>query len=270
MIKFFRKIRQRLLTENKFSKYLIYAIGEIVLVVIGILIALQINNWNEERVKKIVLTEHLKNMAVAMNHVSEGDNLTLLKNINEFRLYSMVYLLDISGHDSNHFSDFELDNDFVPVEWLWKGKIPTQLDEQFIKIAIKWSAVTTEGGEESETILDKINNEGLFSYIENSALQKAIEYNYWEEGRRFGIVESQNITKFKHDWIDAMNSKGFTPEYIKHPKEFIEWLENSPEAAAKLYNLVFNAKWILDSCEFIMEDDKKLMEDINTYLLRNN
>ncbi len=38
-----------MLTENKFSKYLIYAIGEIVLVVIGILIALQINNWNETK-----------------------------------------------------------------------------------------------------------------------------------------------------------------------------------------------------------------------------
>jgi len=49
MIKFFRSIRQRLLSENKFSKYLIYAIGEIVLVVIGILIALRINNWNESK-----------------------------------------------------------------------------------------------------------------------------------------------------------------------------------------------------------------------------
>ena len=49
MIKFFRKIRQKLLSENKFSKYLIYAIGEIVLVVIGILIALQINNWNNQQ-----------------------------------------------------------------------------------------------------------------------------------------------------------------------------------------------------------------------------
>jgi hypothetical protein len=47
MVKFFRKIRQKMLTENKFSKYLLYAIGEIVLVVIGILIALQINNANE-------------------------------------------------------------------------------------------------------------------------------------------------------------------------------------------------------------------------------
>lgn len=47
MIKFFRRIRQRLLNESKFSKYLLYAIGEIILVVIGILIALSINNWNE-------------------------------------------------------------------------------------------------------------------------------------------------------------------------------------------------------------------------------
>ena len=48
MIKFFRKIRQRLLSENRFSKYLIYAIGEIVLVVIGILIAIQLNEWRND------------------------------------------------------------------------------------------------------------------------------------------------------------------------------------------------------------------------------
>ncbi|MBU2927114.1 hypothetical protein [Winogradskyella psychrotolerans] len=57
MIKFFRKIRQRLLTENKFSKYLLYAIGEIFLVVLGILIALNINNRNElEKNKKSVVS----------------------------------------------------------------------------------------------------------------------------------------------------------------------------------------------------------------------
>ena len=47
MIKFFRKIRQNLLMENKTSKYFKYAIGETVLVVFGILIALQLSNWNE-------------------------------------------------------------------------------------------------------------------------------------------------------------------------------------------------------------------------------
>jgi hypothetical protein len=54
MIKFFRHIRQSLLSQNKFSKYLLYAIGEIVLVVIGILIALQINNWSENRKERIL------------------------------------------------------------------------------------------------------------------------------------------------------------------------------------------------------------------------
>ncbi|MCX2745450.1 DUF6090 family protein [Mangrovivirga sp. M17] len=49
MIKFFRKIRYSLLSESKFKKYLLYAIGEIFLVVIGILIAVAINNWNEEK-----------------------------------------------------------------------------------------------------------------------------------------------------------------------------------------------------------------------------
>ena len=49
MIKIFRHIRQNLILENKTSKYFKYAIGEIVLVVIGILIALQINNWNEAK-----------------------------------------------------------------------------------------------------------------------------------------------------------------------------------------------------------------------------
>ena len=63
MIKFFRKTRQKLLSENKVSKYLVYAIGEIVLVVIGILIALQINNWNEtnkKRSEETILLEALR------------------------------------------------------------------------------------------------------------------------------------------------------------------------------------------------------------------
>lgn len=49
MINFFRRLRLKLLAENKFSRYFLYAIGEIILVVIGILIALSINNWNENR-----------------------------------------------------------------------------------------------------------------------------------------------------------------------------------------------------------------------------
>jgi Family of unknown function (DUF6090) len=63
MIKFFRKIRYDLMEKNKTGKYFKYAIGEIILVVIGILIALSINNWNEERkdnLQRITLLENLK------------------------------------------------------------------------------------------------------------------------------------------------------------------------------------------------------------------
>ncbi|MFC3879764.1 DUF6090 family protein [Algoriphagus namhaensis] len=49
MISFFRKIRQKLLSQNRVTRYLVYALGEIVLVTIGILIALQVNNWKEAR-----------------------------------------------------------------------------------------------------------------------------------------------------------------------------------------------------------------------------
>jgi hypothetical protein len=62
MIKFFRHIRQRLIKEHKVSKYLLYAIGEIILVVIGILIALQINNWNEENANNTKQIDYLKSI----------------------------------------------------------------------------------------------------------------------------------------------------------------------------------------------------------------
>jgi len=68
MIKFFRNIRKRLLIDNNFSKYLIYAIGEIFLVVIGILIALWLNNLNnnqQNRIKEISILNGLKEDMIA-------------------------------------------------------------------------------------------------------------------------------------------------------------------------------------------------------------
>lgn len=66
MIKLFRRIRQKLLSENKTGKYFKYAIGEIFLVVIGILIALQINNWNQDRIQSQELNDLMKSISSAV------------------------------------------------------------------------------------------------------------------------------------------------------------------------------------------------------------
>ena len=67
MIKFFRKIRYDLMEKNKTGKYLKYAIGEIILVVIGILIALSINNWNIQKTDKNRETKYLSNIVLDLN-----------------------------------------------------------------------------------------------------------------------------------------------------------------------------------------------------------
>ena len=78
MIKFFRKIRQNLLSEGKTGKYLKYALGEIVLVVFGILIALSLNNWNQNVTYKNELVQTVKEIRSDLNR----DILFLREEIN--------------------------------------------------------------------------------------------------------------------------------------------------------------------------------------------
>lgn len=86
MIKFFRKMRQTLLLEDKTGKYLKYAIGEIVLVVIGILIALQINTWSEGKKNHLTAVNHLKTIS---QNVEE--DLIQLKALKSFTDTTITY-----------------------------------------------------------------------------------------------------------------------------------------------------------------------------------
>ena len=96
MIKFFRNIRRRLLRENRFTRYLIYAIGEIILVVIGILIALQINNWNEKQKLKhqeeIILKEFIS--AIDIDLLDQDDYYWRLGKMKE-GIDSLMYFIEI-------------------------------------------------------------------------------------------------------------------------------------------------------------------------------
>ncbi|WP_228852916.1 DUF6090 family protein [Aegicerativicinus sediminis] len=106
MIKFFRRIRQKFLSENNFSKYLIYAIGEIILVVVGILIALQINNWNENRILLKKENHYLNEIITNL----EGD----ITKINEILNFNQIKdsLLDDT---INPLMDFEGDDEITQV-----------------------------------------------------------------------------------------------------------------------------------------------------------
>jgi len=101
MISFFRKIRQGLLTENKTGKYLKYAFGEIVLVVIGILIALQINNWNEGRNLRQAEQKYYENIGRQLR-----EDLILLENNIDFnQRYAGQYeyaLGQLGANDRSH------------------------------------------------------------------------------------------------------------------------------------------------------------------------
>jgi hypothetical protein len=93
MIRLLRKIRQKLLSENSYSVYLLYAGGEILLVVIGILLALQIDNWNELKqirnteqqylsaLKEEFLFNHAELERVAMRNKENADNMKILANL---------------------------------------------------------------------------------------------------------------------------------------------------------------------------------------------
>lgn len=106
MIKFFRKIRQNLLSEGKTGKYLKYAIGEIVLVVIGILIALQVNNWNVQRLE----AEQTKDILVSMISDLESDIKNLESDIAFFEQAIQNSRIVLSPQNFNTITEDSLYN----------------------------------------------------------------------------------------------------------------------------------------------------------------
>tara|TARA_R110002051_G_scaffold56046_1_gene103816 strand:+ start:4007 stop:4765 length:759 start_codon:yes stop_codon:yes gene_type:complete len=108
MIKFFRKIRQNLLSEGKTGKYFKYALGEIFLVVIGILIALQINNWNEERKIRNAEVEILHNLKTELKFNLE--ELIEINNQHKSEFEDGIYLLHLFGTDVSNISELKLDS----------------------------------------------------------------------------------------------------------------------------------------------------------------
>ena len=106
MIAFYRRIRQKLLADGKLSKYLIYAIGEIALVMIGILLALQVNNLNERAKTKQLDHDFLLNIRqeLIQDTVAFHDRINWYENINDLIITS-AKLLSSTSKLSQHEID---------------------------------------------------------------------------------------------------------------------------------------------------------------------
>ena len=163
MINFFRKIRQQLLTENKFSKYLLYAVGEIVLVVIGILIALQINTWNSERKtqlkEKVILQSLLDefktnsaNLLIAKKSatISEKNCLEILKYISDDQLELSKATSDtLIMWSINGFVTFNVGDRYIN-SLLSTGQIHILQNDSLKHLITNWNKVVIDNSVEAE------------------------------------------------------------------------------------------------------------------------
>ena len=160
MIKFFRKIRHKLLSENKFSKYLVYAIGEIVLVVIGILIALQVNNWNEERKSKIktnnishdINTEFSKNRMVLkerINDLGKANNYVkaVLSFMNKESAEIQKVNIDSIIRRSLHYGNYNPANATI-LEIISSGNLNLVTDNSLKNNLFKWLQLLEDSDED--------------------------------------------------------------------------------------------------------------------------
>ncbi|MFN1836049.1 DUF6090 family protein [Balneola sp. MJW-20] len=168
MIQFLRKIRQTLVMENKTGKYFKYAIGEIVLVVIGILIALQINNWNEERKARVEERELLTNLSVSFTNKLaelEDKNAGRIENIENInRLLHDISRGELSYSEGDMtqvigrlYTWFTVNEEFSVIDMLFSsGRINTISNDTLKSQLISWPDQMEEMFEEQRVIQDLV------------------------------------------------------------------------------------------------------------------
>lgn len=226
MIKFFRKIRQKLLQENRFSKYLLYAVGEIVLVVIGILIALQIDNWNETQKSKGLEQQLLKALLTEFE-----SNLQLLDEViamNDLNIENSIRLGEFTGPSLSNINEKELSQYMVGI----------------FKIEPRYTP--------NQGAVQEIINSGRLSVLSDDQLRKAI--SSWQSSlesvkrQETYVVERRDIG---HDFflkggnfrrhLDIIDDALLDPTPSKFPDNDFKFLENR-EFESQLYLFIVASK----------------------------
>ena len=174
MIKFFRKIRQNLLSEGKTVKYLKYALGEIILVVIGILIALQFNNWNENRKNDKIEENYL--ISLKDEFEFNKQNLTTTVNLNDRNANFGLRILKHTGPHEPEINNKTFDSLLV-------STIGYEVEFR------PWNEIVNE-----------LISSGKIALIKNSELRT--ELSSWAEALQRIRTQESEVSKYRFQLLD--------------------------------------------------------------------
>ena len=242
MIKFFRHIRKSLLMENNTGKYFKYAIGEIVLVVIGILIALQINNWNEYRKQQ----DTLNNIYVTIKTDLQEDIKKIDKIISASEPLEAQYLAIINKTRKRE--------DFNNCENCWKvnlGYSDIKLRYNGINLLLDYNKLNSNTNDSLSIKISRLYN-GLANdiQIDNTELSKDTEAYL-------------NIIASTKSWFPNLVKDEFTDEFIEYALTDVAYRNY-----ATMIHYVYFVKYMPDlkgfksqGIEFIEQINKRLNND---------
>lgn len=226
MIKFFRHIRQNLLMENlptgqagKTSKYIKYAIGEIILVVIGILIALQINNWNEQNAIHKTQEKHLRAIKNEM-----------INNLNSLKI-EQQRLANIIENGKKLISLID--------ETEEREKMPR---EQVSQLLFNTGGNPTFRVPFADGALSELINSGGLKDIENDSIRNILAS--WEGKLTSLRQQEKSIEELSNGWRELM----ITDSNIRTMLDDVNYSKNILEI--KKSKKDYNIKEIFDSNEF--------------------
>lgn len=252
MIKFFRKIRFDLMQQNKLGKYFKYAIGEIVLVVIGILIALQINNWNEDRKNRATEADYYCRMLddFELNEKLINENYELLTNKIELTK-ALILDLNTLPNDRNTIL-----NKFV-------------------------SAIRQDVFVPSTIVFEDLTASGQLKVLKDIDLKnRLIEHNTFLNNTLNNLSENRNEVLKRYANFDLITELGFQDlEYVKKElgEEIISFLPNinwvnNPEHPYFIQfqdNLVFILGMQIRQKVFFSSLQKEIQEPIKLLKAKN-
>ena len=201
MIKFFRHIRQNLLSKGKTARYFKYAIGEIILVVIGILIALQINTWNESRQNNIKERNIISE--IHQEFLKNKEQLAFIKSRHQYHLQQIGKVVDLfpinvttTNLDSlSHYMLESLANwTFEPtqgrIQWLVNSTNFDLIKNEGLRDALLLWEPTFEDYHEDEQYSIAFNKEELYPYL-NKHFSRQLDLN--DERMDLGVLETMEF-----------------------------------------------------------------------------